>query len=260
MNNISKSAIIGKNIHLGDNVFIGDHVVIEDNCFIGRNSILNNVRIGANTRIEENCNIGYAHTTGWVSRASSSTVLKYDKLVIGNDCLVREGCTLYVGSVLGNAVKIHHKVLIREKCVIGDNSSIGSMCDLEGHLRIGSNCSIHSNCHLCYDTEIGDYVFMAPFCITTNGNPMSYKRPALYEKFGYEKGPKIESGCQIAVHVTILPRIVIGHECLVGANSVVTKNAEPLSVLMGTPAQVKGKVEDLHRLPLEIRIQLNLHD
>lgn len=260
MNTISKSAIIGKNVSFGGNVFVGDQVQIEDNCSIGRNTIVNNTIIKSNTRIEENCNIGYGNATGWVSRVTTNKDLKFDPLLIGEGCLIREGCTLYVGSVLEKNVKIHHKTLVREKSSIGENTSIGSMCDLEGHLKIGENCSIHSNCHLCFDTEIGDYVFIAPFCVTTNGNPMSYKRPALYEKFGYEKGPKVGSGCQIAVHVTLLPRIILGHECLVGANSVVSRDAPPCSILVGTPARIKGKVEELHRLPMDIRIKLGLHD
>ena len=259
MDLISKIAKIGKNVIFEDNVYVGDNVIIEDNCFIGRNTTINNCHIKENTRIEENCNIGYAHATGWVSRATPKEELKFDNLVIGKGCLIREGCTIYIGSDLEDNVKIHHKVLIREKSRIGQNTSIGSMCDLEGNLTIGANCSIHSNCHFCFDTVIGDYVFIAPFCVTTNGNPMSYKRPQLYEKFGYEKGPIIESGCQIAVHVTILPRVRVGYESLIGANSVVTKDVEPLSIMVGTPALKKGIVDEFYRLPKEIRQQLRIN-
>ena len=258
MNNISLKAKMGKNIILGNNVVIGDHVDIADNVYIGNNSTIDNVNIKSGTRIEDNCIIGYSHATGWVSRATPQEELKFERLEIGENVLIRDGCTIYIGSHLGNNVKIHHKVLIREKTKIGENTSIGSMCDLEGNLTIGANCSIHSNCHLCYDTTIGDYVFIAPFCVTTNGNPMSYKRPQLYEKFGYEKGPIIESGCQIAVHVTILPRVKVGYESLVGANTVVTKNVEPLSIIIGVPGVKKGVVDEFYRLPLPIRKELGL--
>jgi len=250
MNDISPRAKIGRNAIIEENVLIGENVIIDDNCYIGRNSIINNCHLGEGTKIEENCNIGYAHATGWVSRNTPDNELVFDPLVIGKNCLVREGCTIYVGSVLEDGVKIHHKTLVRENSKIGKNTSIGSMCDLEGHLTIGANCS---NCHLCYDTTIGDYVFIAPFCVTTNGNPMSYKRPKLYEKFGYEKGPIIEYGCQIAVHVVILPRVKVGHESMIGANSVVTKDVEPLSIMVGSPAVKKGTVDDLYRLPEELR-------
>jgi acetyltransferase-like isoleucine patch superfamily enzyme len=258
MSSISNKATIGTNVIFGNNVVIGDHAVIGNNVKIGHNAIVDNCIIKENTTIQDNCIIGYGHATGWVSRATDAKELVFDKLEIGAGCIIREGCTLYIGAKLADNVKIHHKVLIREKTIIGTNTSIGSMCDLEGNLKIGNNCSIHSNVHLCYDTTIGDYVFIAPFCVTTNGNPMSYKRPALYEKFGYEKGPVIEAGCQIAVHVTILPRVRVGYESMIGANSLVAKDVEPLSIMVGSPAQKKGTVQDLYRLPLEIRNELGL--
>jgi acetyltransferase-like isoleucine patch superfamily enzyme len=262
MNKVSEKASIGFNLVLGHNVIIGDNAVIGDNVTIGHNGIVDNCIIKDNVTVHENCILGYRHATGWVSRTTDPHDLVFDRLEIGNGCTngctIREGCTLYVGAKLASGVKIHHKVLVREKTIIGTNTSIGSMCDLEGNLVIGNNCSIHSNVHLCYDTTIGDYVFIAPFTVTTNGNPMSYKRPALYEKFGFEKGPVIESGCQIAVHVTILPRVRIGHESMIGANSLVTRDVEPLSIMLGSPAKHKGIVEEIYRLPLEIRTQLGL--
>ena len=258
MEHISTKAIIGANSHFGHNAIIGDNAVIGNNVQIGHNSIIDNCIIKDNTIIQDNCNIGYGHATGWVSRATDAQDLIFDKLEIGSNCIIREGCTIYIGAKLADGVKIHHKVLIREKSIIGENTSIGSMCDIEGHLSIGKNCSIHSNVHLCYDTTIGDYVFIAPISITTNGNPMSYKRPALYEKFGFEKGPIIESGCQIAVHVTILPRVRVGYESMIGANALVAKDVEPLSIMLGSPASKKGVVDEFYRLPIEIRNELGL--
>jgi UDP-2-acetamido-3-amino-2,3-dideoxy-glucuronate N-acetyltransferase len=260
MKHISNKAVIGKNVSIEENVFVGENAILGDNCKIGRNTILDNCIIGENTIIEANCFIGYSNATGWVSRETPREDLQFKPLEIGHNTIIREGTTIYIGAKLGNYVRINHKVLIREKTIIGNNTSIGSMCDLEGNLTIGENCSIHSNCHFCFDTRIGDYVFIAPFCVTTNGNPMSYKRPALYEKFGYEKGPTIGSGCQIAVHVTILPRVIIGTECIIGANSVVTKNTEDRSILVGSPALVRGNVDEMYRLPLEIRREIGIND
>jgi acetyltransferase-like isoleucine patch superfamily enzyme len=255
---IDKKAQIGSNFVNGHNTIIGSNSIIGNNVSVGDNTIIDNCIIGDNVEIQENCIVGYGRATGWVSRKTDEKDLVFDNLIIGDNCIIREGTTIYVGAKLGNNVKIHHKVLIREKSFIGDNTSIGSMCDLEGNLTIGKNCSIHSNVHLCYDTRIGDYVFIAPFTVTTNGNPMSYKRPALYEKFGYEKGPTIESGCQIAVHVTILPRVNVGYESMIGANSLVSKNVEPLSIMLGIPAIKKGEVKGIYRLPVEIRNEIGL--
>jgi UDP-2-acetamido-3-amino-2,3-dideoxy-glucuronate N-acetyltransferase len=258
MDLISKEAKIGSNIKIGNNTIIGSNVIIGDNVVIGNNVVVNNCKLADNVKIEDNCTIGYGNATGWFSRPTPESELVFNPLVIGSGSLIREGATIYVGGVLGENVRINHKVVIRENSKIGDFTSIGTMCDLEGNLTVGRYCSINSNVHLCSDTFIGDYVFMAPFTVTTNGNPMMYRRPQLYEKFGYEKGPVIESGCQIAVHVVILPRVRIGYESIIGAKTLVTKDVEPLSVVIGSPGVKRGVVEELHRLPLEIRKELGL--
>ncbi|UPT66255.1 MAG: hypothetical protein M0D57_17510 [Sphingobacteriales bacterium JAD_PAG50586_3] len=258
MNTISDKAQIGSNVKLGCNVVIGDNVIIGDNVSIGNNTVVNNCKLANNVSIEDHCTIGYGNATGWFSRETPTDKLVFDPLLVGGGSLIREGATIYVGGVIGENVRINHKVVIRENSKIGDSTSIGTMCDLEGNLTVGTYCSINSNVHLCSDTFIGDYVFMAPFTVTTNGNPMMYRRPLLYEKFGYEKGPRIESGCQIAVHVIILPKLIIGHESIIGANTLVTKDVEPLSIIIGSPGIKKGNVEELHRLPIEIRTKLGL--
>ncbi|MCX6250456.1 MAG: hypothetical protein NTX61_06870 [Bacteroidetes bacterium] len=255
-NMISKTAQIGNNFIIGQGSQIGGNAIISDNVVIGRNCFVDNCNISSDTVIEDNCIIGYGNATGWVSRPGNAPVL--NSLEIGSNCLIREGCTLYKGSVLGNEVKIHHKVLLRENTRIGDRTSIGSFTDSEGTLVIGKDCSLHSNNHFCFGTIIEDFVFIAPFCVTTNGNPMGYKRPQLLEKFGVEAGPTIKSGCQIAVNVVILPRVILGYECLVGASTVVTKNYDSLSIIVGVPGKLVGHVEELYRLPIEIRKRIGI--
>lgn len=111
-----------------------------------------------------------------------------------------------MGSKLGNSIKINHKALIRANAIIGDFTSIGSMTELDGDLSIGEHCSIHSQNHICSNTTIQDYVFIAPFCVTAEGDPMTFYRPQLYQLKGPETGPFIESGCQIGVNVVLYPR------------------------------------------------------
>jgi|LakMenEpi03Aug12_release.lakeMendotaPanAssembly.Ray.scaffolds.fasta_scaffold33767_8 UDP-3-O-[3-hydroxymyristoyl] glucosamine N-acyltransferase len=258
MSLISPLAKIGYNVNFGTNVVVGDHVEIGDNSTIGNNTIIQQTIIGPNAQIESNCHIGYGRVTGFIGRDNIGLPDKYDMLELGGNILVREGATLYVGSKIAANVKIHHKTLIRENSIIGEYSSIGSMTELEGKLTIGRYSSVHSRCIICMGTVIEDYVFMAPMSITTNSNPIGYKRPQVTEKFGAERGPTIGSGCQIAVQCIISPGVKIGHECLVVANTVVTKDFEPLSIIMGTPAVRKGTIEEIHRLPLSIREELGL--
>lgn len=255
---ISTLAKIGNNVTFGHHVVIGDNVEIGDDSSIGHNTIIENTKIGRGARIENNCYLGYGHITGFTGRPGEGVKRDYGLLELGENILIREGSTLYVGSKIADNVKIHHKALIRENAIIGEYTSIGSMVEMEGKMKIGRYCSIHSRSFICMGTEIGDYVFIAPMTITTNGNPIAYRRPQVTEKFGAERGAIIESGCQIAVQCVISPGVRIGHESLVVANTVVTKDFEPLSIIMGTPGVRKGTIEEIHRLPLHIREELGL--
>jgi hypothetical protein len=62
-------------------------------------------------------------------------------------------------------------------------------------------------------------------------------------------GPKVGEFTQIAVNSVILPGVEIGKNCLIGANSLVSKNFEDYSLVVGSPAkyikdirEVKNKV------------------
>jgi acetyltransferase-like isoleucine patch superfamily enzyme len=48
----------------------------------------------------------------------------------------------------------------------------------------------------------------------------------------------IKRGVWIGSRVTILPGVVIGEHCIVGANSVVTKSLEPFGIYAGNPARL----------------------
>ena len=51
----------------------------------------------------------------------------------------------------------------------------------------------------------------------------------------------IEDDCWIGTGVCILPNVRIGKHCVIGANSVVTKNILPYTVAVGVPAKVIKK-------------------
>lgn len=51
------------------------------------------------------------------------------------------------------------------------------------------------------------------------------------------RGVVVESNVWIGANSTILPGVRIGHHCVVGAGSVVTKDVEPYTVVAGNPAR-----------------------
>lgn len=83
---------------------------------------------------------------------------------------------------------------------------------------------------------IGDRVSMAPrvTLVTTSHPNNSLIRPFAPEK----TGPiVIEPDVWIGAGVVVLPGVTIGRGAIVGANSVVTTDVEPLHVVAGQPAR-----------------------
>ncbi|MCD7099314.1 serine O-acetyltransferase EpsC [Stenotrophomonas sp. MMGLT7] len=63
--------------------------------------------------------------------------------------------------------------------------------------------------------------------------------------------PKIEDFCSIGAGAVILGPITIGHHSVIGANSVVTKDVAPYSVMAGAPAKLIRSVENPDGMPWE---------
>ena len=55
------------------------------------------------------------------------------------------------------------------------------------------------------------------------------------------RGVLLKANCFISAGAIILPGVTIGEGSIVGANSVVTKDVEPWTIVMGVPAKKKGK-------------------
>lgn len=61
--------------------------------------------------------------------------------------------------------------------------------------------------------------------------------------------PEIEDFCSIGAGAVILGPITIGHHSVIGANSVVTKDVPPNSVVAGIPAKIIRTVENASGMP-----------
>lgn len=89
---------------------------------------------------------------------------------------------------------------------------------------------------------IGDNVMIAPHCMISSGNHdfKQIEKPMRHAG-NLTKGPiVIENGVWIGANSTITDGVRIGHDSVVAAGSVVTKNVAPFDIVGGVPAKVLG--------------------
>ncbi len=159
------------------------------------------------------------------------------RLVLGAGAVLRSGTVIYGGSRIGVRLQTGHGVVIREECAIGDDFNVWNNSTVDYGCRIGNGVKVHCNCYVSQYTELEDGVFLAPGVITANDpHPLCGK---------CLKGPVVKRMARIGVNATLLPRITIGEYVLVGSGAVVTRDVPDRSVVVGNPARVVGRVEDL---------------
>jgi len=109
-------------------------------------------------------------------------------------------------------------------------------------VTIGKRCFIQQCCTFFGrgGIEIGNDVFIGPKCnlITINHDVNPDNRSATYGK-----PIKIEDKVWLGINATVLPGVTLGYGCIVGANSVVTKDVPPMTIVAGNPARIIKKIE-----------------
>ena len=91
---------------------------------------------------------------------------------------------------------------------------------------------------------IGDRTIIGPYTmIHTANHEMNTDRPIPEQ--GWTLGPVVlGADCWIGMGVCILPGVTVGDGCVVGAGSVVTRDVEPYSIVVGNPAKaIRGRVD-----------------
>jgi acetyltransferase-like isoleucine patch superfamily enzyme len=161
-------------------------------------------------------------------------------LVIGRDATIRPFTTIYDGTMIGDRLQTGQGASIREDNVLGDDVSVGTNAVLEFGNRIGNRVRIHSGCFLELVT-IEDDVFIGPNVVFTDDpHPMGC---AHYKEC--LRGATVHRLAKIGANATILPGVVIGQNALVGAGSVVVHDVPDDSVVVGNPARVVRRVDEL---------------
>lgn len=175
--------------------------------------------------------------TGWVTREFK----QWGDLSIINPCFsslrgakyISVGRRCYIGSCVRlTAWDKYKEQKFLPEIVIGDNCSIGNGAHITAiqSIRIGNNVLTGGGI-LITDNSHGissiDQLDIAP------SNRLLYSKGSVI----------IEDNVWIGEKVSIMPGVHIGKGCIIGANSVVTKDIPSYCVVAGVPAKIVKLIE-----------------
>lgn len=183
------------------------------------------------------------------ARIGRDTVI-YPGVTIEGDSVIGDGCVIRSGTRILNSV-IGRNVLVLDNCLIADSeiadeAKVGPMAHLRGHAEIGREARIGNfvevkkskigsgtkASHLTYlgDATIGENTNIGAGTITCN-----------YD--GVKKNEThVGNNVKIGSDTMLVAPVTVGDGAVTGAGSVVTKDVEGKTLVIGAPAR---KIKDL---------------
>lgn len=168
-----------------------------------------------------------------------------------------------------NRARIHYELMRRE--AFARWPLHGNVLDAlrEGRLRIGRHALLEPNVWITAPgsarvtigegtflnmgvmiaaeqlVEIGDHCMLANGCFVSDSSHRfdDPEKPITWQGF-QSKGPtRIGDNCWLGIGVVVTSGVTIGKRCVIGANSVVTKDIPAFSIAAGAPAKVIREVD-----------------
>jgi acetyltransferase-like isoleucine patch superfamily enzyme len=151
---------------------------------------------------------------------------------------------------LGENVKLS-KFINLYGCTIGNNVKIGAFVEIQKNALVGNNCKISSHTFICEGVTIEDDVFVGHGVTFIND---IYPRATTGGKLQSEADWKVEKtlvkrGASIGSGATILAKVTIGENAIIGAGSVVTRDVPPNTIVAGNPACILRTLSETSASP-----------
>ncbi|WP_163100511.1 N-acetyltransferase [Peribacillus alkalitolerans] len=225
---MSVHSSIPDSVVLGQNVVIEKNVTIGENVTIGHNSvILEGTIIGDHVSIGANCVLGVKPAGNKKMRKSEQSL---KPLRIESNTRIGNLVTIYANTEIHENVFIGDHAGIRDNALVGSGSVIGRGAMVELNTWIGKNVTIQTLAYVTGDSILEDDVFLGPCVSMSNDKYMGAREFTL-------KGPHIKKGAKIGNNASLLPGVTVGENAIVGAGSVLTKDAAANATFAGVPAK-----------------------
>jgi UDP-N-acetylglucosamine acyltransferase len=158
---IHPTAIIDDRAELAADVSVGPYVVIDGPVKIGSGTIIKaSAVITGNTTIGERCQI-FPHAVIGEAGQDKHYQGEDSRVVIGDDCILREGVTVHratgegAETTIGDRCFLMSNAHVGHNCVVGNDAILISGCLLGGHASIGERTVISGNTAIHQFVRIG---------------------------------------------------------------------------------------------------------
>jgi UDP-N-acetylglucosamine acyltransferase len=146
---IHPTAIVDPGAQIGNDVEIGPYSIIGSNVMIGeRSTIQSHVVIEGAVTIGEKNVIGHGAIIGAPPQDVSFSPERKTSVVIDDNNVIREYCTIHRGTAEGTATKL------------GDNNFLMAGAHIGHNCEIGNNVTIANNCLLAGYVRVDDQAFL----------------------------------------------------------------------------------------------------
>lgn len=184
------------------------------------------------------------------------------KSKIGSNCSIDSTAKIYPGVVIGDNVNIGEYSIIRPGTIILDNTEVGSFTTIgaegfqiikdnngipyhikhAGGVEIGKSCYIGNHVNICNSlfkekTYIGNNV-MIDNLVHIAHNCKIYEKSVITAGTILCGSSYLFSGSWIGTNSTVLNRVEVGENAVVGIGSVVTRPVPENSIVFGVPAKI----------------------
>lgn len=221
---IGEFAVVRQGVRLGNDVTIHPHVTIEPG-----------------VHIEDGVEIFPGAYLGKEPKGVGTTLraVKFERhLHVGRGSSIGPNAVIFYDVEIGAETLIGDGASIREQCRIGTHCLISRYVTVNFNTVIGDHARIMDSTHITGNCVIGNDVFISTLVATVNDNEMvsrSYAESKIV-------GPRIADHASIGAGACLFPGVLVGEGAVVGAGSVVTKDVESYTVVMGVPARLTRRL------------------
>lgn len=157
---------------------------------------------------------------------------------VGESFVVHPTAHISNDASVGRGTRVWINVQIREGAEIGQDCVLSKDVYIDHGVRIGDRTKVQNSVSVYNGVSIGNDVFVGPNVTFTND-----RVPRAFNEDWQVTPTVLEDGCSIGANSTLICGITIGEYAMVAAGSVVTRDVEPFTLVVGNPARCVSKID-----------------